>query len=428
MNYIEFHVPSGVSTTDQTVNVVVHVGGVNGNAVSFNYVTEPHITSMSPTSGAVGTDVYLWGSNFGTTQGTSLITVSGVPSQITYWSQNYLAFKVPNEATTGNVIVTVSGVESNGVVFTVTGNSSTSGIYFYFSDALGTSRVITASDGTVCYDADLYPFGGERAYVNNCDSAYKFTGKERDSESGLDDLGARYYSSQYGRFMTADEFKGGIVDPFTGEDIETNTALPYADITDPQTLNKYGYVRNNPLRYIDPNGHCFDPFSCGLEFAGGGTLLGGPVGTGIGAVVGALVGTAIVLEAVHIVHSENTEATSDTSTSTSSTATSARPGTLGKPDHQETANEEATRIGGQREVPILTPGGAKDSRRADAAVTDNTGKVTGEVVQVYRPTPAGNIPKREQEAARDIHNATGVKPTMVPVRPVRPPKQRDEDR
>ena len=36
-----------------------------------------------------------------------------------------------------------------------------------------------------------------------------------------------------------------------------NTALPYADITDPQTLNKYGYVRNNPLRYIDPNGHCF---------------------------------------------------------------------------------------------------------------------------------------------------------------------------
>jgi hypothetical protein len=39
-----------------------------------------------------------------------------------------------------------------------------------------------------------------------------------------------------------------------------------------------------------------------------------------------------------------------------------------------------------------------------------------EIVQVYRPTPAGNIPKREQQAAEDIENATGVKPTMVPVR------------
>jgi hypothetical protein len=40
-----------------------------------------------------------------------------------------------------------------------------------------------------------------------------------------------------------------------------------------------------------------------------------------------------------------------------------------------------------------------------------------EIVQVYRPTPAGNIPKREVDAARDIEDATGVKPTMKPVQP-----------
>jgi RHS repeat-associated protein len=74
---------------------------------------------------------------------------------------------------------------------------------------------------------------------------------------GLDYFEARYYSGVQGRFTSPDEFKGGIVDPFTGQDIETNTAIPYADITDPQTLNKYAYVRNNPLRYIDPHGHCF---------------------------------------------------------------------------------------------------------------------------------------------------------------------------
>jgi hypothetical protein len=99
-----------------------------------------------------------------------------------------------------------------------------------------------------------------------------------------------------------------------------------------------------------------------------------------------------------------------------------RPGTLGKEDHQQTVKEEGERVNGQTEVPIPTPGGAKQGRRADAVGTNpETG--APEIVQVYRPTPAGNIPKREQTAARDIQNATGVKPTMVPVRPLKPSPQ-----
>ncbi|MGA2299530.1 MAG: RHS repeat-associated core domain-containing protein [Candidatus Acidiferrum sp.] len=66
---------------------------------------------------------------------------------------------------------------------------------------------------------------------------YKFTGKERDSESGLDDFGDRYYSSPMGRFTS--------VDPIW---------VKIDRLVDPQRLNLYAYGRNNPLLFVDPDG------------------------------------------------------------------------------------------------------------------------------------------------------------------------------
>ena len=77
--------------------------------------------------------------------------------------------------------------------------------------------------------------------------SHKFTGKERDSESGLDNFGARYDASSLGRFMTPDW--SNIL-----------TAVSYASVDDPQTLNLYSYVRNNPTTLTDPDGHCWDGF------------------------------------------------------------------------------------------------------------------------------------------------------------------------
>ena len=79
--------------------------------------------------------------------------------------------------------------------------------------------------------------------------------------------------------------------------------------------------------------------------------------------------------------------------------------------------EEAEKIGGTAEVRIPTPGGHKGTRVGDAVAVDAAGKVTA-VTQVIRPTPAGNVPLREQKAAQDIQKATGVKPKLVPVRPL----------
>ena len=73
------------------------------------------------------------------------------------------------------------------------------------------------------------------------------SGKERD-ETGLDYFGARYLSSALGRWTSPDEFTGGIVSPVTGQPISQLGPLPYADIGNPQSLNKYAYVLNNPLR------------------------------------------------------------------------------------------------------------------------------------------------------------------------------------
>jgi RHS repeat-associated protein len=118
----------------------------------------------------------------------------------------------------------------------IASRDSSSAISYYLADHLGTARVVTNASGTVQDDSDFYPYGGERAISSSSGNHYKFTGKERDSESGLDNFGARYDSSQYGRFMTPDPL--------------LNSGRPW----DPQSWNRYAYTENNPLRYTDPTG------------------------------------------------------------------------------------------------------------------------------------------------------------------------------
>src|SRR5450432_946525 len=115
-------------------------------------------------------------------------------------------------------------------------NVGTGNIFFYLSDNLGSSREIVASGASsACYDADFYPYGGERAYANTCPQNYKFTGKERDSESILDYFIARHYGSSLGRFMQPDDDSG-------------------QEPSDAQSWNLYDYVENGPLNRVDPSG------------------------------------------------------------------------------------------------------------------------------------------------------------------------------
>ncbi len=128
---------------------------------------------------------------------------------------------------------------------------SSTGSSYLFADMLGSVRTITNDVGAVVECYDYLPFGrmlgsgvGGRGscYPDPPDANYdsrapqKFTGKERDAETGLDYFGARYLSSPQGRFIT--------VDP----------TMESAVLQMPQSWNRYSYALNNPLRYIDPNG------------------------------------------------------------------------------------------------------------------------------------------------------------------------------
>ena len=122
------------------------------------------------------------------------------------------------------------------------------GLTFSHADWLGTERVRHTYGYTGSETCASLPFG-DNLICNETDpglsfSPLHFTGKERDSESGLDNFGARYDSSNMGRFMSPDPLGG--------------------DLTNPQSLNRYSYVLNNPLTNTDPTGlyTCTDSKDC----------------------------------------------------------------------------------------------------------------------------------------------------------------------
>jgi RHS repeat-associated protein len=121
----------------------------------------------------------------------------------------------------------------------------TGNAYYYLTDHLGSTRLMTNASGAVVEESEFYPFGTERVITNGLDNNYKFAAMERDTESGLDHTLYRKYSASLARWLSPD--------PDTGSP------------ENPQSLNRYPYVLNDPTSLMDPEGNSpqSDPYLVG---------------------------------------------------------------------------------------------------------------------------------------------------------------------
>ena len=147
------------------------------------------------------------------------------------------------------------------LIATIVADGISTSTYYIHTDHLSGTSVATDKSGTAVQVTDYYPFGDIRVNekTGSFDEQRKFTGYEHDDGTDLEYAGARYYNANIGRFISQD--------PFTRE-------YPETFIADPQQLNLYSYVRNNPLRFIDPLGLWTDNGDGSFTAEAGDTLSG----------------------------------------------------------------------------------------------------------------------------------------------------------
>jgi len=137
------------------------------------------------------------------------------------------------------------------------GTQNPGGFVWAFSDELGTVRARADSHGAPL-EADTSGPWGEPTSLQSATSQVHFTAKLFDPETNLSYFGARYYSPSLGRFLTPDWS-------------QSPQPVPYANIENPQSLNLYSYVLNNPVTRLDPDGHdcCFGWASAAYRWISG---------------------------------------------------------------------------------------------------------------------------------------------------------------
>lgn len=307
------------------------------------------------------------------------------------------------------------------------------------SDALGSPRVITDNFGNVVGRRDFMPFGeeinagvGNRTLSQKYDAdgiTQKFTRKERDKETGLDYFEARYYSSKWGRFTTSDEFVGGPEELIEFDGMLGHNPTFYAELAEPQSLNKYQYCLSNPLRYVDPDGHQATIADYILKIVvpvvttNPELIIPAAIGTGLGLILTTPTSTKPYEDPFSRAKIGNPAALGPTViaapriTPNSPVQPRTQPETepQGQPQARPTSPSQRPNRPNQRPIPRVAPGpqGKKKSttksqpapgRTAGGRPTDKNGRPLGPSGRpmIHQPRPGSR--KRAKDAARDAGN------------------------
>ncbi len=116
----------------------------------------------------------------------------------------------------------------------VAANVPTNTVYYYFSDQIGSLRTVTDASGNVCYNGDYTPLGYRNNYTYSCMQEFGLAGMKLEAEIPAYNTAFREYSFAQGHWMSPDPLGG--------------------DPSNPQSLNRYAYVLNNPMSMTDPLG------------------------------------------------------------------------------------------------------------------------------------------------------------------------------
>jgi phage tail sheath gpL-like len=126
---ITFHLKTGGGTDLSAVSVsstsgnpaYFPQGSFGADTSSLWSITGPQIFTLSPSSGPVGAVVTITGMNFGEARGSSTVALNGVSVTPLSWSGTTIIVSIPSGASSGNIVVTVGGVTSNSLTFSVNG-------------------------------------------------------------------------------------------------------------------------------------------------------------------------------------------------------------------------------------------------------------------------------------------------------------------
>ncbi|QCS54135.1 RHS repeat-associated core domain-containing protein [Priestia flexa] len=237
------------TTTIYTYNAGNELTSVNGQAYSYDpngnltndgeetyiYDVENQLIEVKDKSGnSLGKFTYDYDG-----KRTSMTTSSGT----TYF--HYNGDKVIVETDTNNNITAEFTWDANGNPVTMTKDGKT---YYYHLNGHGDVTALTDSSGVIVAEYKYDAWGNIISQTGTMASAnpYRYAGYRYDESTKLYYLMARYYDPEIGRFISRDSYHGN-------ED-------------DPQSLNHYSYTKNNPVMYVDPDGHSYKRIKYAIKY------------------------------------------------------------------------------------------------------------------------------------------------------------------